>query len=134
MGLIFASASLRMVRGTTWTDTVQLLDTVTGEPVNLAGVTAAIMRVRRSINSPSAYLELSLANDQLAITDAGLGHIGISVAAIDTLALPRNGNRKARYVYDCVLSRGGDPEQVEPGYKGKLTVDPQTTRYLPEPT
>lgn len=131
MSLIFAPSALRMVRGTTWADTVQLLDETTNLPISLVGVTAAIMRVRTRIDSATVLLELSIANGRLTIVDAALGLIGISVSAALTISsLPRANDRKTKYVYDCLLSRGGDPEIIEPGFKGKLTVYPQVSRSI----
>lgn len=119
-----------MVRGATWLDTVQLVDETSGEPVSLVGVTAITMRVRQYVQAPDVLLELSLVNQRLAITDAGEGLIGIAVTAVDTLEVPRNGDEREKYPFDAVLSRGGDPEVIEPAFRGKLTVDPQITRNL----
>lgn len=126
MSLLFGARNLSCVRGATWTDTVRLVDEDTGEPINLAGVSAITMRVRRRINSDTVLLELTLANARLAVLDAADGTIGIDVSAAITGTLPEAGHRKAKYVFDCVLSRPSSV--VEPGFKGRLSVYPQVTR------
>lgn len=133
MSYTFAPSSLRIVRGTTWVENLQLTDD-TGAPVSLVGVVDIIMRIRERIDSATVLLELSIATsgseDRIAVTDAALGKIAILVDAVDTNTLPRNGDRKAKYVYDAIIDRGGAPQVLEPAFKGKLSVLPQVTRIL----
>lgn len=124
MGIVFAPVKpIRFVRGTRWTDEVQLVDQETGQPVNLAGITGLVLWVRRSINAP-ILLELSVDNG-LTLLNPTSGLIGIDVVSTRTLELPENGNRKAKYVYDAVIERAGE---YEPAVAGKLTVLPSITR------
>lgn len=126
MSLIFAVSNLRCVRGATWTDTIRLVDELTLVPVSLAGVTAITLRVRQRIGSTDVLLELSLTNGRLTVLDAANGTIGVSVSAADTGTFPQANFRKAKYVFDCVLSRPSSV--VEPAFRGKLSVYPQVTR------
>lgn len=133
MSYTFAPSSLRLVRGTTWVDHLQLVDDA-GAPVSLVGVADIIMRIREFVDSADVILELSMnatgSEDRIAVEDAVLGKIAILVDAADTLLFPRNGDRKAKYVYDALIDRGGSPQVIEPAYKGKLSVLPQVTRLL----
>ncbi len=134
MSLKFATVSLSAIRGLTWRDTLAMTDAATGAPISLVGVESATMRVRRRTESTVVIFELSTTDGRLLITDAGQGLIAIEVSAVDSLLFPKNGHRRARYVFDVVLSRGGDPEVLEPAAKGRITVNPHDTRLLPEPT
>ncbi len=126
MAIIFAPLStIQVVRGTSWSDDVQLVDKQTGTPVDLTGATALVMRLRKSINS-EILMELSLANGRLVIIDPIEGRIGFRVSSADTLTLPENGNRKAKYVYDAVIERTAG--EYEPAVRGKLTVLASITR------
>ena len=129
MGIVFAQVRpMRFVRGTRWTDEVQLVDQETRQPVNLAGITALVLCIRRSINAP-VLLQLSI-DDGLTLLNPTSGLIGIDVGSARTLTLPENGNRKAKYVYDALIERAGE---YEPAVAGKLTVLPSNTRPW-EPT
>ena len=134
MSLQFARAALTMVRGLTWNDQVQLVNADTQVPVDLSGVVDATMRIRRRINSAAVLLELSTTDGRLTIEPGTDGLITIQVDADDTLDFPINSHRRARYVYDVVLDRGGTPKVLDPATGGKVTVNPQVTRLLPEPT
>ncbi|MCX7041113.1 MAG: hypothetical protein NT117_00170 [Gammaproteobacteria bacterium] len=133
MSLSFATSQLRMIRGLTWADQVQLVNKTTLVPIDLTGVVGATMRIRLRRNTATALLELSTTNGRLTIEPGTDGLITVDVSAEDTLELPINNHKKARYVYDVVLDRGGDPQVLEPATGGKVTVNPQTTRLLPEP-
>lgn len=125
MAIIFARASLRLVRGTEWRDDIQLVDKATGDPVNLAGITGMVMRIRRSINSP-ILLELAIADNRLVVVDAATGLMGIRVNSVTTRVLPENNNKRAKYVYDAVIERSLGA--YEPAVGGRVTVLPQITR------
>jgi len=126
VAIVFAPiASIRVVRGTKWTDDVQLVDQATGNPVDLTGITSLVMRIRRSINTP-ILLELSMANGRLVVVNALTGLIGFRVNSAGTLLLPENSNRKAKYLYDAVIERSAG--EYEPAVSGKLTVLPSITR------
>ena len=133
MSLSFATSQLRIVRGLTWADELQLINAVTKVPINLTGVVGATMRIRLRRNMATALLELSTTNGRLTIEPGTAGLISLDVSATDTLNLPRNSDKKARYVYDVVLDRGGVPQVLEPATSGKVTVNPQVTRLLSEP-
>lgn len=126
MSILFAPLTFRLVRGTTWLQTVNLTDRSSGDPVSLVGC-ALTMRVRRSINSSSVLMELSTTNGRLSITDAAAGQFEVLVDAADTLDFPENRNQRARYVYDLIIDRTS-PARREPAISGKVRVDPQVTR------
>jgi hypothetical protein len=113
------------VRGTRWDDDFQLVDQVTGTPVNLAGITGLMVRVRKSPGS-AKLLELSVANSRLVVTNAATGMVGIRVGSETTLTFPENGHRKAKYLYDAVIERTAG--EYEPAISGKIVVLPQITR------
>ena len=126
MAIIFAPVTtISVVRGTLWADDVQLIDKTTGNPVDLTGITELTSRIRRTINGPT-LLELTLANTRLVIVNPATGLIGFRVSSADTLLLPQNGNRKAKYIYDAVIQRSA--LEYEAGAKGSLVVLPQITR------
>lgn len=131
MSLIFAPSVLRVVRGATWTDTLQIKDDA-NVPISLVDA-AVTLRIRTTASAATVLLELSTTNSRIVLTNAAQGIITLAVSAIDTLALPINGHKKTKYVYDAVVDRGGSPKVIEPGFKGKLTVYPQITRLLTEP-
>lgn len=125
MAILFAPvAPIRLVRGTLWTDELQVLEQETGDPVNLAGIEGLLMRVRRSISAP-ILLELAL-EDGLELVNATSGLLRFNVPSARTLTLPENGNRKAKYVYDAVIER--TPNEYEAAIAGKLVVLPCITR------
>lgn len=126
MSILFAPLSFRLVRGTTWLQTVNLTDRSSGEAVSLINC-ALTMRVRRSIQSSAVILELSTANGRISITDAAAGQFEVEVDAADTLLFPENRNQRARYVYDLIIDRTS-PDRREPAISGKVRVDPQVTR------
>lgn len=132
MAIVFAPVSgIRIVRGTTWRDDVQLVDADTQAPVNLIGVLGLLMRVRATISGP-ILLELSLASSglpsagRLEIVDPNEGLIGFRVDSATTLTLPENDHRRAKYRYDAVIERTAG--EYEAAISGKLTVLPQYTR------
>lgn len=125
MAIIFAPvATLRLVRGTRWTDEVQILDQTTGDPVDLTGIENLVLRLRRQINGP-IILELSMGNG-LNLLNPTAGLLAFDVGSAETLTLPENGNRKAKYVYDAVIER--TPGEYEAAIAGKLSVLPCITR------
>lgn len=132
MSYVFAPSTLKLVRGTTWSDVLQIQDDA-GNNVNLTGYSYLLMRVRSSPASATTLLELSTDNGRLTVTTAASGIVTLLVSAEDTLDFPINGHRKAKYVYDCLIGRGGSPEVIEPAFGGKVTVLPQITRKLTEP-
>ncbi len=132
MSFVFAPSAFKIVRGTTWADTIQITDEA-GNPVDLTSITELLMRVRESIGSATVLLELSIANGRLTVSSAAEGIVTILVSAEDTLELPVNSHERAKYLYDAVIDRGGSPKVIEPGYRGKLAVLPQVTRLLTEP-
>lgn len=126
MAIIFAPvASIRIVRGTAWNDDLQLVDAATKDPINLTGVVRIISRVRKTINGP-ILLELSTTNGNLEIVDAATGKIGFRISTADSLSLPQNNNKKAKYIYDALIER--TTGEYEAAAKGTLTVLPQITR------
>lgn len=134
MAIVFATQtsdgsaiSFKIVRGTRWQDTIVLSDQLTGDPVDLTGVTGLILRVRKTMNS-AVLLELSVTNGRLTITDAANGTVAIDVSSATTNTLPANGNRRARYLFDMEIQRSAD--EFEPAISGKLVVLPSVTRKL----
>lgn len=127
MSILFAPLNFRLVRGTTWLQTINLTDNTTGDPVDLVNC-AITMRVRRTVEAAAVLLEVSTANGGLTITDAAAGQIELRVEADDTLtAFPQNRHQPAVYVYDLIIDRAS-PANREPGTSGKVRVDPQITR------
>jgi hypothetical protein len=125
MGIVFAAvAPIRLVRGTRWQDQVQLVDQNTGDPVSLADVESIDMWIRAYVNGP-VLLALSL-SDGLSIANPSSGLVDIDVSSDGTLALPENGNFRAKYVFDALITRTND--EREPAFAGKLTVLPAITR------
>lgn len=132
MAIIFAtetSAGLpitfTLVRGTRWEDDFQLVDQVTGNPVDLTGIVGLMIRTRRSPGS-AILLEMSVDDGRLVMVDAATGRVGIRVDSETTRLFPENGHRKAKYVYDAVIERSAG--EYEPAISGKITVLPQVTR------
>lgn len=126
MAIVFARIpTIRIVRGTAWSDDVELVDKDTQAPINLTGINGLMMRVRASINGP-ILLELSLDNAKLVIVDPADGKIGIRLSSADTLSLPEKSNRRVRYIYDMVIERSVG--EYEPAVTGKLAVLPSITR------
>ncbi|HEY9471113.1 MAG TPA: hypothetical protein VIQ76_16020 [Propionibacteriaceae bacterium] len=132
MAIIFATQTsdglplnFPLVRGTRWEDSFQLVDQVTGTPVDLTGIIGLTMRARLTISSP-ILLELSTDNGRLIVTTAATGSVDIQVDSADTLLFPENSHRKAKYVYDVVIERAVG--EFEPAIGGKIIVIPQVTR------
>lgn len=125
MGIVFATVKpIRMVRGTRWTDQVQLVDQNTGDPIDLTDAEAITMTIRAHINGP-VLLELGIGTG-LIVTNPLTGLIDIDVDSDTTLGLPENGNFRAKYVFDALIER--DSGEREPAFAGKLTVLPSITR------
>lgn len=134
MAIIFATQTstgagiaFKIVRGTRWQDTIVLSDQLTGNPVDLTGVTGIVMRVRKTMRS-TVLLELSVANGRLTVTDAPNGTIAIDVSSTDTNTLPTNNYRRARYLFDMEIQRSAS--EYEAAISGKLVVLPSVTRKL----
>jgi hypothetical protein len=132
MAIIFAtetSAGLpiafTLVRGTRWEDDFQLVDQVSGNPVDLTGIVGLMIRVRKNPGS-AILLELSVANTLLVVTNPVTGSVGIRVDSETTRDFPENGHRKAKYLYDAVIERSAG--EYEPAISGKIVVLPQITR------
>jgi hypothetical protein len=125
MAILFGHAQLALVRGTRWDDDITLTDKATGEPVNLAGITGVLMRIREDIDKP-IVLELSVANGRLVVVDAANGIMGIRVPSSATQVFPENGHKKSRYIYDVIIERS--PSEYEPALSGAVQVLPQITR------
>lgn len=126
MAIVFARIpSIRIVRGTAWSDDVELVDKASQDPINLTGINGLMMRVRQTMNGP-ILLELSLSDGTLTVEDAAGGKIGIRINSATSLSLPERSNRRATYLYDMVIERGLG--EYEPAVKGKLVVLPSVTR------
>ena len=125
-----APLNFSFVRGARWDDDFQLVDQVTGDPIDLTGITRILMRVRTRINASTVLFELSneVGNGRLVITNAATGSVGIRVNSADSNTFPANGHRKAKYVYDAVIER--TVGEYEPAIGGKVAVLPQTSRPL----
>jgi hypothetical protein len=124
MAVLFAPASFRFVRGTRWDDSVTLTDKAPGLAVDLTTIVGITMRLRRTYSGP-IIAELSVAAGTLVVLDAAAGKIAIRCDSAFTYALPENGHRKARYLYDAIIERvAGD---YEPAIKGRVTAEPQIT-------
>ncbi len=132
MSLGFASIPLSLVRGTDWSQAIVLVNEDDDTPIDLTDAADIVMRVRVDIAATAVLMELSVTNERLVITDAPDGALSVEVAAADTLELPLNRNERAVYVFDAVIVRNDGA--IEPGFAGKLTVNPQITRYLTEPS
>lgn len=133
MAIIFATQTsdgsaitLKWVRGTRAQDTLNLSDQQTGNPVDLSGVNAILLRVRKTINS-AVLLELSLGSG-LTVSDAVNGVIDIDVASATTNTLPANNNKRARYLFDMEIERSAG--EWEAAVSGKLIVLPSVSRPL----
>lgn len=126
MAVVFAPIpSIRIVRGTYWSDDVQLVDKASGDPINLTGILDLTARIRQSING-EILLSMELADTRLVLVNAAQGRIGFRCPSAVTLLLPENENRKAKYVYDVVIERTAG--EYEPAITGKLTVTASITR------
>jgi hypothetical protein len=127
MSILFAPLSFRLVRGTTWLESITFTEQATGLPVNLVDCEIT-MRVREEIEDEEVIIELSTADGTMTIVDAPNGRVDIRVEADDTLAFPTADHQKAVYVSDSIIDRAGPPAQREPGASGKVSVLPQVTR------
>lgn len=126
MAIVFASVpAIRIIRGTTWSDDLQLVDKASGDPVNLTGITELHARIRASINGP-ILLPMSLADTRLVIVNAAQGRFGFRCPSEVTLLLPENANRKKTYIFDVVIER--TVGEYEPAITSKLSVRPSITR------
>jgi hypothetical protein len=132
MAIIFATETsiglpitFTLVRGTRWEDDFQLVDQISGDPIDLTGITGLMIRVRKTPGSP-ILLEMSVDNAMLVVTDAVTGSVGIRVDSETTRTFPENGHRKAKYLYDAVIERAAG--EYEPAISGKIVVLPQITR------
>lgn len=126
MAILFGTSNLRMVRGLTWTDALQIKN-VDGTIADLTSATF-IMRVRAQIEDTSWLLELSSVNARLSSPAPLTGIVAIVVSADDTLLLPENAHEVAVYYYDLVALRPGTPQIREALAAGVLIVFPQVTR------
>lgn len=138
MAIIFATATsdgspltFRWVRGTRAQDSFQLVDQVSGVPIDLTGETDIVMRIRTTINAPAVLLELSITNGKLVLTDAATGLVSIDLPSAVTNTFPVNNNKRARYVYDAVIERSVG--EYEAAIQGKVVVLPSVTRKLDDP-
>lgn len=129
MAIIFAKPDpFKIVRGTRWTDSFQLVDDATSVPIDLTGITDIVMRIRKSINSATILLELSITNTHLTLTDAATGLVSIDVLSAVTNTFPANNNKRAGYVTDAVIERSAG--EYEPAISTKVVVYPSVSRPL----
>ena len=105
--------NLYIDQGTTYTATIQVFDS-TGDPLNLAGFTAAAqIRKNYATNTVSA-------NFIAEVLDAANGTLNLSLTRGDT------GNLKyGRYVYDVEITSGNTTLRAA---EGIVVVNPQVTR------
>lgn len=115
-----------MVRATTWNHDITLVDSETGDPVDLSGIVGVLMRVREEYASP-VLLELATPTT-LVIVDAINGVLGIRAGSALTNTLPENSFEPGVYLYDALIER--TPDEYEPAVGGVLVVLPQVTRPL----
>lgn len=126
MAIVFAQLDpITLIRGTAWSDDFTLVDKNSGDPIDLTAITGMTMRIRKSIDS-AILAELSVANGQLVVLDAAAGECGFRMTSAQTLDLPANDNRRAKYIYDVVIQRSA--LEYEPAVTGKLTVNASITR------
>lgn len=125
MALQFAPVSLSCIYGMTWKQEVVLTDKLTGAPIDLTGCTLLI-RIRDSLQSNDALIELSTADSTLDILEPLAGKFQIDVAkeAMQALTDPRP-RKYRKYVYDMTIIRG---TTHEPGIAGKFRLSAQVTR------
>jgi hypothetical protein len=88
------TADLNLKQGMDYTEHLQWLDDITGEPVDDLSTYTAIQQIRTSYDNPDILLECSTGNGKITMDDTA--NIYVTYSADDTINFPIYGVRDLR--------------------------------------